>query len=56
MSCPRCDGPLAELALGENEASFCERCGHVGISTDLHTVFEPVEPWEESLRRFKREE
>lgn len=53
MSCPRCDGSLVELSLGENAASVCEECGHVGISTDLHTVIEPEEPWDESLKRFK---
>lgn len=54
MPCPRCDGPLVELSLGENAASVCERCGHVGITTDLHSMIEPEESWEESLRRFKK--
>lgn len=53
MPCPRCDGPLLELSLGENAASVCDRCGHVGLSTDLHAVTESEESWEESLERFR---
>lgn len=53
MDCPRCDGPVIEFSLGETIAPVCEQCGHVNIETDLSAIIEPVEPWEESLRRFQ---
>lgn len=56
MSCPRCEGSLIELSLGDHVASICEDCGHVGIATDLQAHTEPEEPWEETIRRFKRQE
>ena len=55
MPCPRCEGPLLELSLGGNNASVCERCGHVGISADLHTTVEPKESWDESLNRYRKQ-
>lgn len=55
MPCPRCDGPLLELSLGDNAATVCEACGHVGIRTDLGAVVEPEETWEAALDRFREE-
>jgi len=53
MTCPRCDAPLVNFSLGENAASVCERCGHVGILTDLGAVVEPDESWDSALARFR---
>lgn len=33
--CPRCDAELVTYALDQNESTFCEACGYVGIAADL---------------------
>lgn len=33
--CPRCEADLVTYVLDQNESTFCEACGYVGVSTDL---------------------
>lgn len=35
MGCPRCGGALAEFTLGDNQSTYCEACGWVGIDVEL---------------------
>ncbi|SEW32532.1 zinc finger domain-containing protein [Natrinema salifodinae] len=50
--CPRCQGPIEVLSLGEASTVTCSHCGFADVSVEHQPQREEPESWGEAFNRF----
>ncbi|AEH37928.1 hypothetical protein Halxa_3316 [Halopiger xanaduensis SH-6] len=53
--CPRCQGSLEELSLGDVSTVSCPHCEYADIPVEHESVPETPESWRDALNRFYEE-
>lgn len=52
MECPRCQGSLEELSLGEVSTVSCPHCAYADIPVEHERPPEERESWRDAFNRF----
>ncbi|MDQ2048886.1 zf-TFIIB domain-containing protein [Natronolimnohabitans sp. A-GB9] len=52
MECPRCQGELEELSLGDVSTIACPHCGFADVPVEHVRESEQPESWREAFNRF----
>ncbi|WP_201294058.1 hypothetical protein [Natronorubrum halalkaliphilum] len=55
MECPRCQGSIEELSLGEVSTVMCSSCGFADIPVEHVREGEETESWRDAFNRFYEE-
>jgi hypothetical protein len=50
--CPRCQGLLQELSLGEVSTITCSQCRYADVPVEHERIGQNVESWRDALERF----